>query len=124
MIALPTSGLLTLMKEASLAFWSKITCKIHLVNGSDHDTVEIKEKKIIIGRKAEHTISINDTSISRDHLQITIEKDAVIIEDMGSSNGSFLNGVPLVGFQPTPYLEGQPIILGKCPINIFIELPR
>lgn len=99
-------------------------CIVHLVSDSSQDSVEIHEKKFIIGRKLDHLIAINDSSISRDHLQVTIEKEFITIEDLASSNGTALNGKPLVAFTATPYQEGVPINLGKCPLNIFIEIPK
>lgn len=97
---------------------------MHLVSHDSHDTIEIQTKKFVIGRKLDHEIAINDTSISRDHLQVTVDKDGIILEDMGSSNGTTVGGVPLVAFTATQYQEGTPINLGRCPLNIFIEIPR
>lgn len=112
------------MKGLALAFWNKVICIVHLVSESSHDTIEIQEKKFIIGRKLDHVIAINDNSISRDHLQVTLDKDIITIEDLASSNGTIANGKPLIAFNATVYQEGTPINLGKCPLNIFIEIPR
>lgn len=112
------------MKEWSLAFWNRLICIVHLVSESSHDTIEVHEKKFVIGRKLDHLIAINDTSISRDHIQVVVDKENITVEDMGSSNGTTINGKPIIAFTATPYQEGTPIQLGKCPLNLYIEIPR
>ncbi len=51
--------------------------------------------QMIIGRDPAADISILDTSISRKHARITKLENAVSIEDLGSSNGTFINGKKL-----------------------------
>lgn len=46
----------------------------------------------VIGRADDCNIAINDPRISRHHLKITLEGSKSIIEDMGSTNGTFVNG--------------------------------
>ncbi len=44
-----------------------------------------------IGRVASNNIAINDGSISRRHTQIEVKEDRVIISDLASANGTFVN---------------------------------
>lgn len=46
----------------------------------------------VLGRSPDVDIMINDSRISRRHLQITVEGEDVSIEDLGSTNGTFVNG--------------------------------
>lgn len=46
----------------------------------------------IIGRAPDADIVINDQRISRHHVQIAVDSEEVVIEDMGSTNGTFING--------------------------------
>jgi pSer/pThr/pTyr-binding forkhead associated (FHA) protein len=48
--------------------------------------------RISIGRDAENTISLDDVLVSRRHAVIQKVKDDYFIEDLGSTNGTFLNG--------------------------------
>lgn len=52
----------------------------------------LENRETVIGRAAECDISINDSRISRHHLRISIDGEQAIIEDMGSTNGTFVNG--------------------------------
>jgi pSer/pThr/pTyr-binding forkhead associated (FHA) protein len=46
-----------------------------------------------IGREPECDIAIVDGEISRQHARLREQADGVAVEDLGSSNGTFLNGV-------------------------------
>lgn len=45
-----------------------------------------------MGRSPNSDIMINDSRISRHHLQIIVKGEEVVIEDLGSTNGTFVNG--------------------------------
>src|SRR5581483_5959577 len=46
---------------------------------------------LIIGRNADCGISIPTDEISRQHAKLQVVPDGVMVEDMGSSNGTFVN---------------------------------
>lgn len=46
----------------------------------------------IIGRGSEADIIVNDSGVSRAHLEIRITPDGIIATDLGSTNGSFVEG--------------------------------
>ena len=46
---------------------------------------------ILIGRNRSSTIKLNLPSVSRSHAKISFEREAFWIEDLGSSNGTFVN---------------------------------
>src|SRR5262249_6436386 len=50
---------------------------------------------ITIGREPSNAICIADKLLSRRHCRITREGDIFSIYDLGSSNGTFVNGVPV-----------------------------
>lgn len=52
---------------------------------------------LTVGRDPSNDIVINDPQVSRQHLRITRQGQMVVIEDLGSTNGSFANGVRLTG---------------------------
>ena len=58
--------------------------------GFAFDRVEIS-----IGRTAENDVVLADNSISRQHLSIRDKGRAYILQDLGSSNGTLLNGKPV-----------------------------
>lgn len=51
---------------------------------------------ITIGRKEGNTIILKDPYISSHHARIYKDEAEYIIEDLGSTNGTYLNGNPIV----------------------------
>jgi pSer/pThr/pTyr-binding forkhead associated (FHA) protein len=45
-----------------------------------------------LGRSADNTIVLDSTQVSRYHTKITLLPTGAVIEDMGSTNGTFING--------------------------------
>jgi hypothetical protein len=45
-----------------------------------------------LGRSADNTIVLDSTQVSRYHTKITLLPSGAVIEDMGSTNGTFVNG--------------------------------
>lgn len=57
------------------------------------------EDAIVFGRSLECDIAIVTPHISRQHARVFIEEEQLYVEDMGSSNGTIVNGKPTVGRQ-------------------------
>lgn len=60
----------------------------------------LKEDNITIGRDLSNDIVVQDPEISRWHLQLFRNPDGYSVKDMGSTNGTVLNGVRLTGSKP------------------------
>jgi hypothetical protein len=63
------------------------------VDGRD---VPIPGDRMLIGRSRDCDLSIVDTNISRRHCEIVRENDLWFVADLGSTNGTELNGQPIV----------------------------
>ncbi|CAN4077998.1 unnamed protein product [Withania somnifera] len=79
--------------------------------------------KIRIGRVVRgNTISIKDGGISSKHLCIQFEFGFWVINDLGSSNGTFLNKIPIDPVRPTKLTDGDVIKIGEeTSIKVKIE---
>jgi predicted component of type VI protein secretion system len=60
-------------------------------------TFMLDREWLTIGRDPSNDIVINDPQVSRQHARITRQGQMVVIEDLGSTNGTFANGVRLTG---------------------------
>jgi predicted component of type VI protein secretion system len=60
-------------------------------------TYLLEGEVIMIGRDASNEISINDAEVSRKHARILRQEDGYLLEDFGSTNGTFVNGQRLLG---------------------------
>ncbi|MEW5959389.1 MAG: FHA domain-containing protein, partial [Chloroflexota bacterium] len=60
-------------------------------------------------------------SISRRHAQILKQEAMVVIEDLSSINGTYLNGKRLTPYLPELLVDGDTLRLGKLPIRVKIR---
>ena len=54
--------------------------------------IELVKERVTIGRKAYNDIVLEDRAVSGQHATITVMLDDAILEDMGSTNGTFIAG--------------------------------
>ncbi len=59
--------------------------------------------------------------VSRLHAAIKIINNRIVISDLGSSNGTFVNGARLSPYTDTPVSHGDYIYLGKFKIQLLIS---
>ncbi|HEY0705796.1 MAG TPA: GGDEF domain-containing protein [Polyangia bacterium] len=71
----------------------------------------IDQGEIVIGRAAGSDLLLVDPGLSRRHCRIFPGPDGMMIEDLGSSNGTFVDGAPV--FTPQLLPEGARIHLGR-----------
>lgn len=66
-----------------------------LIRKSNGEVVEINSEHFVIGRERKNVnyCIANNTSISRSHAKILVKNGATYIVDMGTANGTFVNGV-------------------------------
>ena len=85
---------------------------------------QINAPRIIVGRRTTSSsldvpvMMIDDARISRQQLEIFARQDGLYVRDLGSANGSWLNGRQLDG-EPVRLEEGAEIRLGPDSILNF-----
>jgi adenylate cyclase len=64
-----------------------------LVGTTGDTTIDVKPGvTLVVGRAVNSDVPIYDPTISRQHAQVSANNGGVLIKDLGSSNGTFLNG--------------------------------
>jgi two-component system cell cycle response regulator len=76
----------------------------------------LDKARLVIGRGDGADLRLVDDGISRDHAQILNENGQMILEDLGSTNGTFCNGARVTR---QPLAEGDKILLGSTTILKF-----
>lgn len=76
---------------------------------------EFDQASVLIGRTAECDVILYEAGVSRKHAQIVVEDSAIFIEDLGSSNGTRVNGQAIAGKQALK--EGDSISMGPVVFN-------
>jgi hypothetical protein len=71
----------------------------------------LEKPEISIGREAGNTVAINDSEISRRHARMELRGSAYMIQDLGSTNGTFVNGIRLTSLQVLN--PGDTVTLGE-----------
>ncbi len=69
------------------------------------------DREMIIGRDPKCDLMIDVLAVSSRHARVSKVGGAIVIEDLGSSNGTFLNGRQIN--QPTPVVAGDVVTLGN-----------
>lgn len=72
---------------------------------------ELLQDELTIGRDINNGVVINDPEISRRHSRLRAQADSFTIEDLGSTNGTFVNGQRLMG--PHMLRPGEVVMLGE-----------
>ena len=73
--------------------------------------------EVIIGRSVGVTIRLSDDSISRKHVRLVVEQGSVRLEDLGSANGTLVNGTRIVDHYALK--DGDQIQIGSTTILKF-----
>ena len=77
---------------------SKLTYRLVMRRGPTPGLViELSKSDMTIGRDLGNDLVINDVEVSRKHLRLLLQGVSYRIEDLGSTNGSFVNGQRLTG---------------------------
>jgi pSer/pThr/pTyr-binding forkhead associated (FHA) protein len=74
-------------------------------------TFPLEGEQLTIGRDASNGVAINDAEVSRKHARLSFQGGKYVLEDLGSTNGSFVNGQRLSG--PAVLKPGDVVSLGE-----------
>jgi DNA-binding winged helix-turn-helix (wHTH) protein len=75
----------------------------------------------LLGRANDAAVFVDDTGVSRYHARITIGERGVTLEDLGSKNGTMLDGCAITA--PMPVADGAVIVLGATVLKFRILEP-
>ena len=97
------------------------------INGVDQRVVLEGQTEYVLGREGHEGVkpdlNLNDyggrdKGISRVHAALRRDRGQVFLVDLGSTNGTRLNGQPVPAHQPAPVASGDEIRLGKLLMRI------
>ena len=79
-------------------------------------TIDLSEQQITLGRANDATLVLNDDYASSRHARIFPQDGQWIVEDLGSTNGTYLDRQKVT--RPTPVPAGVPIRIGKTVLEL------
>jgi len=74
---------------------------------------------VTIGRTAENTICLDDDTVSSRHAQLSVDKGSWVLEDLGATNGTFINGQKITR---QPLKNADSLRFGKVELS-FTDSP-
>ncbi len=83
-------------------------------------TFSLEGDQLVVGRDSASAIAINDAEVSRKHARLTFQGGKYVIEDLGSTNGTFVNGQRLVS--AVVLKSGDVISLGEQIVLMYETL--
>jgi len=96
------------------------TYRLILVAGNGAGTEYPLEKtELQLGRDLSNDIVINDPEVSRRHARLSLQPEGYILEDLGSTNGTFIRGQRLAA--PVVLRPGELITIGEK-VNLKYEV--
>jgi pSer/pThr/pTyr-binding forkhead associated (FHA) protein len=79
--------------------------------------MELGSGSLLIGRLPECDVLLQDNLVSRMHARLSVQGDSVVVEDLHSTNGVYVNGLR-VGHS-TVLREGDRILIGTTEFSLF-----
>src|SRR5271170_1998957 len=94
--------------------------KLLLTNGPETRVLLLADSPLTIGRDPENSLTIEGADVSRRHCRIEPDGEgAWRVVDLGSKNGTFLNGKPVVG--PSPLRVADTLNVGDAVLKVVAE---
>lgn len=114
----------------SARFSSGTSIIVHIRNAAEPMTLQ-PQKRILFGRSDKNsdvkpdvdlsTYNALEKGVSRQHAALEISEDTLMLVDVGSSNGTFLNGQRLSANQPRVLRDGDEVRFGKLVAHIYFK---
>jgi len=80
------------------------------------ERAELDQAPILIGRGADAAIRLDDDYVSTRHARIAASGDQWFVEDLGSTNGTYVGTVRIT--QPTTISLGTQVRIGKTVLEL------
>ncbi|MEA9358242.1 FHA domain-containing protein [Bacteriovorax sp. PP10] len=97
-----------------------VLLKILISSPDKNETVSLEGEEFIFGRNSASTVHLNDPAFSRSHFKLVADSHSMKLVDMGSSNGTFINGVQASPVNAEAILNGDMITVTNSDIKITI----
>jgi two-component system, cell cycle response regulator len=93
------------------------TATLVVLSGSNvGEMYRLEKDQMVIGRGDKVDLRLVDEGISREHARLIKDEGRVVLEDLGSTNGTYCNGQRV---QRHPLTEGDKILIGSTTILKF-----
>src|SRR6476660_9048324 len=74
------------------------------------------DKQILVGRSSDLDMVLVEDMVSRKHARVAMQQDQIWIEDLGSTNGTFVNGEKI---KRARVKEGDRVLIGTSILELI-----
>lgn len=128
---LDTSEEKAVRSAGSARFETNMTLRIEVEGGATPIILKPKTHDMILGRRDPTTGATPEVDltpyagyrmgVSRKHASLRMQESQLNLWDLGSSNGTFINGTRLSPHRPYPIRDGDEIRLGQMVLRLFFQ---
>jgi pSer/pThr/pTyr-binding forkhead associated (FHA) protein len=80
--------------------------------------VRLSKPITLLGRATECTVVLRANDVSKHHCQVLLDRDQVVVEDLGSANGTYVNGRRI---KRAPLRDGDELRLAEHAFSVVIS---
>ncbi|WP_286373725.1 FHA domain-containing protein [Variovorax saccharolyticus] len=89
------------------------------VAGQGRLQIRVGQSDVVFGRsKSADVAMVGDTEASSKHAALYCHKDALMVRDLGSANGTYLNGTRIV--RPEPIQDRDLVLVGRTEVRVYL----
>jgi LSD1 subclass zinc finger protein len=82
------------------------------------EAIELSSGLLSIGRNPTNDIRVHDATVSSFHCELIVTEESVLVRDLNSTNGTFINGQPV---QEAVLEPGQILRLGNAELRLDVQ---
>ena len=106
---------------------SPYVLQIERVRGDDavalREERPILKEELTLGRRSENDVVLDHIKVSGWHAKLRITPESLLVVDLGSRNGTYLNGRPLQPQTPTRFRSGDELAVGPFVLRVQAATP-
>ncbi|HDQ71703.1 MAG TPA: FHA domain-containing protein [Chloroflexi bacterium] len=88
------------------------------VSDRSGDEYPVMKRELTLGRRSDNDVVLDDAKVSGHHAKLIFAQEAPLLVDLGSRNGTRLNGRSLPPRTPTPFKLGDVIAIGPFSLRV------
>ncbi len=100
---------------------SQATLKVKLFDVNGTQVIPIAKSNLSIGSAKHCDIVFDHSSVQGEHLRAWFDAGRIWVQDMGSSSGTYLNGIRLPSLKPMLVRELDILKIGDNPVTVGME---
>ncbi len=97
--------------------YAKLEIDAHIKTNIQDNPYIMEKHRVTIGRRTDNDIVIQDPTVSRQHCAVTYENGVYFIEDLGTTNGTFVDGKKVI--QKAFLNKSCKIMIGDASIHFY-----